>query len=166
MKRIMALALAMGLAVGAAACGGDPSPSASPAAGTTNYQKELAFSQCMRSHGIPNFPDPGSGGALSIDGNSLGVSKSVMQSASNACRHLLPNGGTMSPAQRQQAINAALKFAQCMRTHGVPNFPDPVVSGNGVGIRINGKGINPDSPQFQAAQRACQSLMPGKRFKS
>ena len=57
----------------------------------------------------------------------------------------------------------ALKFSACMRSHGVPNFPDPEISsGGGVGIRIGGKGsgIDPNSPQFKAAQKTCQSDLP------
>jgi hypothetical protein len=43
-----------------------------------------------------------------------------------------------------------------MRTHGVPTFPDPIVSSRLFGFSLNG--IDPNSPQFQAAQKACESV--------
>jgi hypothetical protein len=83
-----------------------------------------------------------------------------MTSANKACAHLLPNGGVPTAAQRQQMLNQALKFTECMRTHGVPNMPDPTSAGGAV--TIGGSGINMRSPQFQSAQRACQKYMFGK----
>ena len=55
-------------------------------------------------------------------------------------------------------------FSSCMRSHGVPNFPDPKVSGGAIGLTMSrSSGINPRSPQFQAAQRTCQKDMPGPK---
>jgi hypothetical protein len=155
-----------GVALLAAACGGSPSTSTS---GLTNYQKALAYSQCIRAHGVPNFPDPNSNGQIIQSANGTrgsgdqNVSSTVMQAANKACQHLLPNGGQVTPAQRQQVINQMLKYSQCMRSHGVPNFPDPSTSGTGGEIALNfhGTGIDPKSPRLQAANRACQSLRPG-----
>jgi hypothetical protein len=148
-----------------AACGSSGSGSATDAsAGKSN--KALAFAQCMRSHGVSNFPDP-SGGRLNLQiqrtpggtsVNGVQVNAPAFQSAMNACKADLPNGGTPRPpsaAQRQ----AALRFAQCMRSHGVPNFPDPQVSGSGVIIKAAGQGIQLNAPAVQAAQQACQPLM-------
>ena len=82
-----------------------------------------------------------------------------MQTAQKACQSLAPGGadggGTVSAAQQA----AALKFSACMRSHGVPNFPDPTFSGGGVQLHVTG--IDPNSPQMIAAQKACQSLQPG-----
>jgi len=77
-------------------------------------------------------------------------------SADQTCRHLFP-GGVPTPAQNQQALAKELKFAQCMRGHGVPNFPDPTMAGV---VRL-GAGVDPSSPQFQSAQKVCQALVPG-----
>jgi hypothetical protein len=161
LRYVVLLIILMSTAALATACGSNSSSPGSTAGQQTKYQQMVDFSQCMRSHGVPNFPDPGSGGALAIDGNTLHVSHSVMQAAQSACRHLLPNGGQPTAAERQQAISQALRFAQCMRTHGVPSFPDPKMSGGG--IFIGGRGIDPQSPQFQTAQKACEALMPGGR---
>jgi len=127
----------------------------------------LKFSQCMRAHGISDFPDPSSGGAISISGgpnSDMSPDNPTFSQAQQACRSLLPNGGQMSPQQQQQLQQQALAFSQCMRSHGVTDFPDPQFQSGGasVGIRINGKGsgdLNPDNPTFQHAQQACQSLL-------
>jgi hypothetical protein len=154
-RRAGFLAAMANLALLAAACGGSSSPATG---GSTQYQKELAYSQCMRSHGVPNFPDPDSQGNLPLlqEGRN-GVSPQAVQSAQNACRHLQTSGGPGTPQQQQQAkLTQALNFARCMRAHGVPNFPDPTTAGNG-GMGFNLSGVDTQSPQYQSANRACQS---------
>ena len=123
------------------------------------------FASCMRSHGEPNFPDPNAQGVLSISSSSgIDPSTPQFQSAQRACSKYLPNGGQPpSPAQQAKMQQQALRFSACMRSHGVPNFPDPQFGNGKIGIRIGpGSGIDPRSPQFQAAQKACQSELPGK----
>jgi hypothetical protein len=164
--RTAAIAAAVGLALLAAGCDGSPASSASaagPASAAVNsdYQKAVAYSQCMRAHGVPNFPDPDSQGRIMITGSGSGQGgpeSPAFRSAGNSCKHLRPSGGP-SGQGNQLAAQQMLKFAQCMRGHGVPNFPDPVISGGGVQLKLTG--INPSSPQFKSAQRACQSLAPG-----
>jgi hypothetical protein len=118
------------LALLAAACSGSPSPTSSggstSASGSANSQ-QLAFSRCVRSHGVPNYPDPGSGGQLQkTSPQQLGISSSQYQAATQACAHLLPNGGNgPTQAQVQQEWTGLLNFARCMHSHGVPNWPDP-----------------------------------------
>jgi len=121
------------------------------------------FASCMRSHGVPNFPDPSAQGGISIT-PSMGIDPSSpqFQSAQGACQKLMPRGQAPSPAQQAQMQTQALKFSACMRSHGLPNFPDPTFSGCGVSLKINSSsGIEPNSPQFQAAQKACQKNLPG-----
>jgi hypothetical protein len=156
-RRVGALAAAAGLALLAAACGGGGS---SAAAGTTAYQKAVAYAQCMRSHGAPNWPDPNSKGMF-IQSPANRADFQAPASADKACRHLLPNGGQMTAAQQQQALKQALKFSACMRAHGLPNFPDPTAAHGGVVVNLHGSGLSPDSPQFRAAQQACRKLLPG-----
>jgi hypothetical protein len=122
-----------------------------------------AFSECMRSHGLPNFPDPDSQGRVTISGG-LNPASPQFQAAQRQCAKYLPNGGQPpSPAQQAKFQAQALKFSQCMRSHGVANFPDPNFHGGGISIKIDSSsGINPRSPQFQAAQKACQAYLPGK----
>jgi hypothetical protein len=52
-----------------------------------------------------------------------------------------------------------------MRSHGVPNFPDPQFQGGGSLMRLNGSGIDPSSPAFKSAQAACSSIVGGGMFK-
>jgi len=129
----------------------------------------------MRAHGVPNFPDPGSNGngglqirasarhgsgpSLSING--VAVNGPAFQSAMRTCQHYLPNGGHPSTAQIAAMRTAALAMARCMRTHGVPDFPDPTIGtgpAGGGSVRIGGAGADPSSPAFQAAQKVCQPL--------
>jgi hypothetical protein len=139
------------LALLAAACSGSPSsagPGGSPhAGGSATSPSAVAYSACMRSHGVPKFPDPGSNGQVpKTDPQLLGVSSSQLQVAQRTCQHLYPtNGGTLSASSLrqcyefgacpqalvQQALNAGLRFAQCMRSHGVPNWPDPTIDSQG-----------------------------------
>jgi hypothetical protein len=164
-----ALAALTAAALPLAACGSSSSNNSgatgTEAAASTKYNKSLEFAQCMRSHGVPNFPDPksnGSGGMMiqSTPGhtsvNGVSVNGPAFQSAMQACRSKLPNGGQpqrLSPERRQQM----LQFSQCMRAHGITGFPDPTFgSGGGAQLRIDKTtGINPNSPAFQAAQKAC-----------
>ena len=152
------------IALLAAACGGSSTPAAS--AGGSNYQKAVAFAQCMRSHGEPTYPDPtqeaNNAVAFKITpANRINASSAQYQSTYKACQKLLPNGRMgVSPALFQKAMSALLKHSQCMRSHGIANFPDPVSNGKGISIPPM-SGVDPNSQQFQSAQQACQSLMPG-----
>jgi hypothetical protein len=156
-----------------AACGGsDPNSTGAQkaAASVTNNNKALQFAHCMRSHGVPNFPDP-VGGHLDLQVqktpggtqvNGVQVNGPAFQSAMQTCHAYLPNGGTPSASQSARVRATAIKFARCMRSHGVPNFPDPqVVSGHMTMQFSPGSGIDPNSPAFQSAQQACQPLIRG-----
>jgi len=169
LRRLGALAAAAAaVALLATACGGNGGGS-SGSGGKTLYQKELAFSECMRAHGVGNFPDPGSNGVITSQGGGKASAKPQTQriggpqmtKANKDCAHLLPNGGVPTAAQRQEMLNQALKFTECMRSHGVPNMPDPSTGGGAVSL--GGSGINLNSPQFQSAQHACQRYLLGKR---
>jgi hypothetical protein len=183
----MALAaLVGGLALLAGACGGGGAPTGvahlgnhtsttatlPPAAAGTGLAVKrstgLAFSQCMRSHGVANFPDPGNSGGISISSSSgINIGSPTFRAAQKACRKLLPNGGQPTPAQEQAAMANALKFSQCMRSHGIADFPDPQTGqSGGVAIKIHaraGGDLNPHNPQFQAAQAACQKILGGPK---
>jgi hypothetical protein len=125
----------------------------------------------MRSHGVPDFPDPNSNGQIQLaagPGSDLLPGPARFKSAQQACKSLTP---VRSPAQQRQQLAAALRFARCMRAHGMPSFPDPTPqtglqtrSGgghSGGGGNTLGNGVDPNSPQFQAANRSCRSLTPG-----
>jgi len=161
------------LALGASACGsGSTSSNPSAASGShssgSHYQDALAYSQCMRSHGIANFPDPNSQGNITINtnekngqvqGNGINQDSPQFQSAEKTCTKLLGNGGTPTAAQIQQVLSKAVKFSECMRAHGIAKWPDPTVK-NGLpqGFNLNGTHIDPLSQAFQSAQSTCQKL--------
>ena len=84
----------------------------------------IKYTDCMRSHRVPNFPDPDATGTLTITVSpSLNPSSPVFQKAEADCQHLLPPGKTLSQAQQQRMKQGALAFAECMRSHGVPHYP-------------------------------------------
>jgi hypothetical protein len=143
----------------ATACGGG---SSTVTTALTAYQKSLAYAQCMRAHGVPKFPDPGSRGIFAVSPAELGPTNGTQfRNADRTCRHLLPGGQPMTPAQQRQATTQALRFVACMRSHGVPGFPDPIVNAQGIGFHLGKGGPRPNSPVFRSAQQACQKLMPG-----
>jgi hypothetical protein len=154
--RHQAIAVA-GTALLAAACAGSVP---AVAAGSTNYQKAVAYAHCMRAHGAPRWPDPNSQGVfISTLGNRADFHAPA--SANRACQRLLPNGGVLTPAEQQKLVSAGLKFAACMRAHGIAGFPD---SGRGPGVnpgQVQKLGIDPNSPQFRSAVRACLKPIPG-----
>jgi hypothetical protein len=115
----------------------------------------IAFAQCMRRHGIANFPDSGQLQA----GSGVDPDSAQFRRAASACRSLLPQGGGGQISTKDQ--QAFLAFSACMRSHGVPNFPDPDFSGGGATISIGGGGLDPSSPRFQAASTSCKHLLPG-----
>lgn len=116
----------------------------------------------MRSHGVATFPDPNGQGGITATG--LDVGSPTFQAAASHCRHLLPNGGQPTPAQQAKDLAQALKFSQCMRSHGITDFPDPQSHpGGGISISLRaspGSDLNPNGSLFQAAQKACKSLAP------
>jgi hypothetical protein len=156
-------ALAGGLAAIAllvAACSGG----SSAALAATAYQKSLAYAQCMRARGEPGYPDPTSNGGFLINGQKDHLNGQLMQSANKKCQHLLPKVAPMTAAQQRRATAEALKYVACMRTHGIPDMPDPTVNAQGIQFRIGGpkgQGPPPNSPVLHAAMQACQKLLPG-----
>lgn len=137
----------------------------SPTHGSTGTTGLLAYSSCIRSHGVPNFPDPtGSGGIPKETAQQLGVSQSQLQAAQNNCKYLLPAGGSLS-GQANQTITVEqqqyyLKVAACMHAKGVTNFPEPSFFGGSVEFQGLGHLPGVHSPLFVDAFGVCQKLIP------
>jgi hypothetical protein len=162
----------------AAACSGSPASTGSggsPAAGgSANSPSAVAFSHCIRSHGVPSYPDPSSNGELpKTSPQQLGVSSSRFQAAQGACQHLLPHTESIQQQTQQcmltgdcpqalvrQILTAELRFARCMRSHGVPNWPDPTIGPGGrPAFNVSAYGINPHhSPQINSKIGECERL--------
>ena len=157
----------MSCAIAIAACGGS---GARPSAASTPYgpkNSPASVSRCMRAHGLSNFPDPvagpggegfpeglmvsSNGSSLTVDGTSF--SGPALKSAEKACQEFLPPGGP-PPALSESQKLAALRFARCMRAHGVPDFPDPTFWRSGGQQIVIGPGSS-QSPAFQHAAAAC-----------
>jgi hypothetical protein len=166
-----AIIAAAALALLAAACGGSPSSarsSGSPAAGGSANSQLAAFSRCVRSRGVPNFPDPqpGASNAKFPGARQLGVSRTQLQAAQSACRRLLPAGtdDQFPAAEVPLLLRGMLPFARCMRSHGVPNFPDPATDSQGRPyFPLSTHGISlgySHSPQFTTRVSDCQQLYP------
>jgi len=191
--------LAAAASVVLAGCGGSKSPSvaslgtttsSTPGSGTNGasgasssgapssqpqlQQDALKYAQCMRSSGVPNFPDPNAGGGFLFQaGAGIDPSSRVFKAAQLKCRKLMPGGGPPGPGSTThpsaQWFAHMLKVAQCMRQHGITDFPDPRTSvpsnpfsgGNGEISDIDGAilvfpaTIDTQSPLFTRAAAAC-----------
>jgi hypothetical protein len=124
----------------------------------SRYDQAIAYAQCMRSHGVSGFPDPNAQGVFALGG--VNPSSSQFQSAQKACQSLDKYAHIMSPRQQATEVQQALKYANCMRSHGILNFPEPPAPGSGPTM-VNPSSIDTASPQFAAAQRACRKYLPG-----
>jgi hypothetical protein len=184
MSRIPVLIALAIVAVTAAGCGSTPatpgvaqvatttttttmsSLSGDPPSGSSKEDSAVQYSACMRANGVPKFPDPKpvSGGGMSLSlGPGIGDPESPrFKAAEKACEKLLPGGKDGgNKAMDAKARTQMLQFSACMRSHGVPNFPDPIFSRGGARLGLSKKdSLNPRSPVFQAAQKACQKELP------
>jgi hypothetical protein len=130
----------------------------------------------MRSHGVPNYPDPGSNGALPKgSAQQFGVSSTQLQTAESDCQHLYPaNGGAIQECETtgdcpqavvQQALNIMREYAQCMRSHGVPRWPDPTIDSEGRPFfDVSGAGLSDQythSALVDSKDSECERLVGG-----
>jgi hypothetical protein len=144
---------------------GSASTTSATSSSGDDFTKMLAFASCMRSHGVQDFPDPtrGTNGTARIAiqggaGSDLGPNSSVFQAAQRACQSLMPNGG---PNGAKVDPTKVAPWAACIRSHGVPDFPDPTIVNGALKITLGNVGVNPGSSPFQKAMEACRSLNPG-----
>jgi hypothetical protein len=185
---------ALPAAMAIVALGGCTTPFSSPQSKATSSadprQAMLRFAQCMRQHGV-DVPDPNGNGAITIHSESGGSASGpqsgpaamdpnspTFQAAQTACQKYMPNGGPGNLTAQDIKANQqkGLKFSQCMRQHGLPDFPDPQSNPGGGstfqqsapgskgpsgGLSINGQtfSFDPSSPAFQKAQQACSSIL-------
>ena len=155
--------LLVAIPLGAAACGGGSLPSSSSkrqSAGSIQGAF-VAFAVCMRAHGTSGYPDPqvsssGGHGHVKISLGALDPDSSAFKSASTACHHLLPDGGSSHAGVTALELARDVAFAACMRSHGVPSFPDP----DHDGVFTLPAGTDQQAPQFQRATHACTRVEP------
>jgi hypothetical protein len=144
----------------AAGCGGSSFTSAA----TTRQNGTLAYVHCMRSHGVPNFPDPNSSGEIPKYKIVPLVSSPQFQVAERACRQLVPNSGLgpQEPAvPARTRLADALAFARCMRARGFTSFPDPTAQGQLTPQMVTAAGIDLHQPNLLRAGLACVPVTHG-----
>jgi len=115
----------------------------------------------VRSHGVPDFPDPDSNGQIPKPAAVRAlrrVSDSRAKAATYACANLNPTGQG-SPTLTAQEQQDYLKAAACMRSHGITSFPDPTFPGGRVNFSIPSS-IDTKSRQFTLAAQTCTKLIP------
>jgi hypothetical protein len=133
----------------------------------------LAFARCMRADGVPNFPDPQSGGGTIFSTAGINPSAPAFKAAQAKCQKLLPHGGA-GPAFSEQSLVEVRKVAVCMRAHGISEFPDPKRASTGrlpsvpagIAVITDYDGallefpatLNMQSPAYKQAARACGAL--------
>jgi hypothetical protein len=149
-----------------AACGSSSHPTSSSAGHPSQAQVRqdmVSFSRCMRSHGVPDFPDPDSPQLFKAALDPSSSHAPAFQSADTACRHLLPasHAPRRSAAQTRARVTAALAFARCLRGHGFPRFPDPTSSGELSHEMLASAGIDVHQPALLRAADACVSVTHG-----
>jgi len=162
--RVAAVTVMAAAAVLAAACGGGPSSAGSggsPNAGGSASSQALAYSRCVRSHGVPDFPDPDSSGQIPAEAKRAlrAVSDSRAKAATYACRNLNP-AGQASPTLTAHQQQDYLKAAACMRSHGITDFPDPTFPGGRVNLPTFPSSIDTKSRPFTQAAQTCIKLIP------
>lgn len=168
MRAVVAIAAAVLLAAG---CGGTQgpgvasvSPTASESASAAKGKKKsaVAYAKCMREHGIESFPDPGPNGEIALNatpGGELAPDNPAFQKADKACKPLLPDTGKPRDADKIRAAN--VKYAKCMRKHGIEDFPDPEPDGTLQVKATPGSELDPKHPAYQKADKACEHLKAG-----
>jgi hypothetical protein len=149
--------VAAGIVLLAAACGGSPGPAASP--GQSLYQRSLTYSRCMRSHGVPDFPilKQGPGGTLAppLSPPAGMLTAPGYDTAFRACLKLAVTSGHHAARYRAMALQG-LQQAECMRAHGITNYPSPATLDGGIhGPDPVAIGLDTHTLQFQAAAKAC-----------
>jgi hypothetical protein len=152
-RRLAALGVT-GCALVIAGCGSS-APSSSTGT-TSSYAQGIKYSDCMRSHGVPNYPDPAAGGGAPQPSSATNERSPAYQSAQKVCAHLHPGSDTPSPISAAQRTGMSA-YARCIREHGVPNFPDPrFPPGDGVEVGVLPNEAN--SPALKQAVTTCEHV--------
>jgi hypothetical protein len=168
--RIVLVVAALGCAAAIAACGGtasDSNVSGSSSPSSNGNADFVKYAECMRTHGVTNFPDPSGGGIHIPAGAGINPASPAFQAAQAKCTHLLPGGGPPKGPPSAQDKLAALRISECMRSHGISGFPDPtyklpsnpagygqISDHDGVVLAVPST-IDASSPAFQQAANAC-----------
>ncbi len=171
-KPLLLVAGAVLLLAGCGSSNNKDSPGAAGQSAQSFVADAYRYSACMRSHGVPSFPDPhvvtSSPGKQAIGIHPLPqsiVSSPQFKAAQEACKGIMPGPESGSPKQRSEQDRAhaqvALDFARCLRSHGVPNFPDPTAQGQLTLEMVHAAGVDVQAPSFLTAAKACVGVTHG-----
>lgn len=176
-RRPAVLAVTLGLLLLTAACGSGTSSSSpsssspSPTSGTSSAgtggvsaayaSDKLGLARCLRAHGVPNYPDPNASGQEPPGAKEL-IRTPQGQAAVGACSSWGNRISNDDAAQNQAAMGEYVRFAECMRAHGLPDFPDPAYAEGRVEFVLSASqdGFDPHSPQVLAKAHQCESVLP------
>lgn len=159
-------AIACTLLLGACGASSLSVSAASGGVSPAHVHAAIAFARCMRTHGVPNFPDPTGGGGIQIP-NDVNPFSPAFKAAQTACAKLMPGGAPRAGSPSEQDKLQMLHVSECMRAHGLNNFPDPtftppvnitnysIAIGRGGVFILVPKSINPTTALFQQAAQAC-----------
>jgi hypothetical protein len=167
-RRLWFAAAIIGSALAITACGTSGTNSSHTGSGGTGF---LAFSQCMGSHVVPNFPDPSAGRGINIaHGTNINPFSPSFKTAQAQCHKLLPGGGP-PPGVSEQQKEQMVRSSECMRADRVTGFPDPTTTpptnpqdysiAEGIGRPSGGlfllvpKTIDVNSPAFKQTAKIC-----------
>ncbi len=149
--------------VAIAACGSSGGSNSGAATGSGDAPA-LKLADCMRSLGVPNFPDPSAGGGGVNLTSGVNAQSPAFKSARRACAKLVPGGKPGGQSATESQFLAALSFSKCMRTHGFPDFPDPtrfdsppgpvLIVGRGLYFRVRVQ-FDPNTPAANRAMAIC-----------
>jgi len=177
-RRPGVLAVTVGLLLLTAACGSGPSSSSPSSTGGTSsanstsssgaggvsaayVSDKLGFARCLRAHGVPNYPDPNASGQEPPGAKQL-IFTPRGQAAVGACNSWGNRIHNDVAGQNQAVMGEYVRFARCMRAHGLPSFPDPAYAEGRVEfvLRASQDGFDPHSPQVLAKAHQCESVLP------
>ncbi|HSZ04019.1 MAG TPA: hypothetical protein VK778_02315 [Solirubrobacteraceae bacterium] len=169
--RSLTVAALLGAVLVTGCGGGSPSPASGASSSTSAasaVESGVAFARCIRSHGVPDFPDPKVSGQTVRMGSPRTVQSPAFQSAVHSCQRLLPKGPPGPEPPSAQAQAQMLDVSACIRKHGISGFPDPsssppsnpagysgIMSKDGYFLAIP-KSIDTSSPAFERAAAACK----------
>ncbi|MFI5895892.1 hypothetical protein ACIA5D_37920 [Actinoplanes sp. NPDC051513] len=127
------------------------------------FQQALAYAQCIRANGVPNFPDPlKEGGGVKVQGGEY-LASPEGRKAAEACRDKDPQGDDDTDGGTVDAAKLAA-WMKCMRAK-LPKFPDAQTNGGTITILLQGTGLKSDSAEFENARRSCEPQFPGGNLK-
>jgi hypothetical protein len=183
MKRaahVAVAAMAAVLVLAAAACSAAPGDdgvatlggsgeeaAASPTPSEDPEQALVEFAECMREQGVEvetSFEGGGEDVGIRIEADPENVGRGDLEEADAACRHLLPEGLFEPPsaAEQEEMFERALRFAECMREHGI-DFPDPRQAEGGGILFGPGENTDPEDPALREAEEECRGIMEAGR---